>query len=116
MKYRKGEKVICRNVPGIVVSYDESLDYYKVREIKTGSIMPFVNCHEIKPEPREEIAPPIKVVPEIYTALENIVGVEEASKILMISPGTVKNMCAQGRLECKKIGNTWVIDKTTLSK
>jgi excisionase family DNA binding protein len=48
--------------------------------------------------------------------LDNIIGVEEAAKILNLSPGTVKNMCAQGKIACKKIGKTWVIDKTKLSK
>jgi excisionase family DNA binding protein len=46
--------------------------------------------------------------------LENIIGVEEAANILRLSPGTIKNMCADGKLECKKIGKTWVLDKTNL--
>jgi excisionase family DNA binding protein len=49
-------------------------------------------------------------------SLDNIIGVEEAAKILGLSPGTVKNMCAAGKLECKKIGKTWIIDKTELLK
>jgi excisionase family DNA binding protein len=46
--------------------------------------------------------------------LNNIIGVEEAARILGLSPGTVKNMCAEGKLECKKIGKTWVLYKTKL--
>jgi hypothetical protein len=46
--------------------------------------------------------------------LNNIIGVEEAARILALSPGTVKNMCAVGKLECKKIGKTWVLDKNNL--
>jgi excisionase family DNA binding protein len=46
--------------------------------------------------------------------LNNIIGVEEAARILGLSPGTVKNMCAEGKLECKKIGKTWVLDKNNL--
>ncbi|MBO0961431.1 helix-turn-helix domain-containing protein [Neobacillus sp. MM2021_6] len=46
--------------------------------------------------------------------LDNIIGVEEAAEILGLSPGTVKNMCAAGKLESKKIGKTWVLDKTNL--
>lgn len=46
--------------------------------------------------------------------LENIVGVEEAATILGLSPGTIKNMCAAGKLTAKKIGKTWILDKTKL--
>jgi DNA-directed RNA polymerase specialized sigma24 family protein len=48
--------------------------------------------------------------------LENVIGVEEAATILDKSAGYVKNLCARGKLECKKIGKTWIIDKTRLSK
>jgi len=48
--------------------------------------------------------------------LSNIVGVEEAAKILGLSPGTVKNKCAAGELPAKKIGKTWVLDKTMITK
>jgi len=48
--------------------------------------------------------------------LENIIGVEDAAKILGLSPGTIKNKCASGEIEAKKIGKTWVIDKTKLIK
>jgi len=48
--------------------------------------------------------------------LSNIIGVEEAAKILGLSPGTVKNKCAAGELPAKKIGKTWVLDKTMITK
>jgi hypothetical protein len=102
MGYKKGDTVICRNVPGIIVSYDKTLDYYKVREIKTGSIMPFVNSREIKFQSTEEILPN-----EVFsTILENVIGVEEAAVTLNLSPGTVKNKCAAGEITAKKIGKT----------
>mgnify|MGYP001065299835 CR=1 FL=1 len=44
--------------------------------------------------------------------LENIIGVEEASQIWGLSPGYIKNLCAEGKIIAKKIGKTWVIDKT----
>lgn len=50
----------------------------------------------------------------ITIMLENIIGVEEAAKILNLSPGTVKNKCAAGELPAKKIGKTWVLDKKIL--
>lgn len=46
--------------------------------------------------------------------LDNIIGVEEASKILKRSAGTIKNMCAAKKLPCKKIGKTWILDKSQL--
>lgn len=48
--------------------------------------------------------------------LENIIGVDEAAEILGLSPGTVKNYCAQGKIKAKKIGKTWVMDKTKLEE
>jgi hypothetical protein len=43
--------------------------------------------------------------------LDNIIGVEEASELWGLSAGYIKNLCAEGRIIAKKIGNTWVIDK-----
>lgn len=44
--------------------------------------------------------------------LDNVMGVVEAAKEWEYdSPGTVKNLCATGKVIAKKIGNTWVIDK-----
>ncbi|PGD63010.1 helix-turn-helix domain-containing protein [Bacillus wiedmannii] len=48
------------------------------------------------------------------TFLHNVIGVHEAATILNSSPGHVKNLCAQGKIVAKKIGNTWVIDKSRL--
>lgn len=47
-----------------------------------------------------------------FQALDNICGVEEASKMWGLKPGYIKNLCANGKIISKKIGNTWVIDKT----
>lgn len=43
--------------------------------------------------------------------LESIMGVEEASELWNLSPGYIKNICASGKVNAKKIGKTWVIDK-----
>ncbi|MGO4952050.1 hypothetical protein [Paenibacillus sp. DRB1-1] len=44
--------------------------------------------------------------------LDNVMGAVEAAKEWDYdSPGTVKNLCATGKVIAKKIGNTWVIDK-----
>lgn len=45
------------------------------------------------------------------SALDNIMGVQEAAKIWGLSPGYIKNLCAEGKIKAKKIGTTWVIDK-----
>lgn len=46
--------------------------------------------------------------------LHNVIGVHEAATILNVSPGHVKNLCAEGKIVAKKIGKTWVIDKSRL--
>lgn len=43
--------------------------------------------------------------------LDNIMGAEEASKLWGLSPSYIKDLCAKGSIQCKKIGKTWVIDK-----
>lgn len=43
--------------------------------------------------------------------LSNVIGVEEASELWNLSAGYIKNLCAEGKIICKKIGKTWVIDK-----
>jgi hypothetical protein len=40
-----------------------------------------------------------------------IMGVEEAAKKWGYAPGTIKNMCAEGKIQAKKIGKTWVISR-----
>lgn len=44
--------------------------------------------------------------------LDNLIGVEKAAELWQLSPGYIKNLCAAGKLEAVKIGNTWVIDKS----
>lgn len=46
--------------------------------------------------------------------LHNVIDVHEAASILNVSPGHIKNLCAQGKIVAKKIGNTWVIDRSRL--
>jgi len=48
--------------------------------------------------------------------LSNLIGVEDAAKILGLSPGTVKNKCAAGELPAVKIGKTWILDRTKLKQ
>jgi Helix-turn-helix domain len=43
--------------------------------------------------------------------LDQIMGVDEASKLWGYSPGYIKNLCAEEKVEAKKIGKTWVISK-----
>ncbi|MDY8166171.1 helix-turn-helix domain-containing protein [Bacillus thuringiensis] len=46
----------------------------------------------------------------------NVIGVNKAALLLNLSPGHVKNLCAQGKIAAKKIGKTWVIDKSRLNE
>ncbi|MCC2361684.1 helix-turn-helix domain-containing protein [Bacillus cereus] len=46
--------------------------------------------------------------------LYNVIGVNEAASILNVSPGYVKNLCTEGKIVAKKIGKTWVIDRSRL--
>ncbi|MCR6846258.1 helix-turn-helix domain-containing protein [Bacillus sp. IBL03825] len=48
------------------------------------------------------------------TFAHNTIGVHEAASILNVSPGHVKNLCAEGKIVAKKIGKTWVIDRLRL--
>ncbi|HDR3902516.1 MULTISPECIES: helix-turn-helix domain-containing protein [Bacillus] len=50
----------------------------------------------------------------MITFFYNVIGVHEAASILNVSPGHIKNLCAQGKIVAKKIGKTWVIDKSRL--
>lgn len=43
--------------------------------------------------------------------LENIIGVKEAAELWGLEASYVKNLCAQGKVKAKKVGNTWIIDK-----
>lgn len=55
---------------------------------------------------------PINSLKELSKPLENIMGVDEAATLWNLSAGTIKNYCAEGRILGKKIGKTWIIDKT----
>ncbi|AFU16942.1 Prophage LambdaBa04, DNA binding protein (plasmid) [Bacillus thuringiensis MC28] len=46
-----------------------------------------------------------------YAALDNVIGVNDAHLISNLSPGHIKNLCAAGAIESKKIGGTWVINR-----
>ena len=41
--------------------------------------------------------------------LESVIGVNEASELWGLTPGTVKNYCAEGTIISKKIGKQWII-------
>jgi excisionase family DNA binding protein len=43
--------------------------------------------------------------------LIQIMGVDEASKYWNLSPGYIKNLCAEGKIQARKIGKTWIISK-----
>jgi len=43
--------------------------------------------------------------------LDNLISADKAAEMWKLSPGTVKNMCADGKVDAVKVGNVWVIDK-----
>lgn len=43
--------------------------------------------------------------------LDKVMGVNEAAELWSLSPGTVKNLCAAGKVIARKIDNRWIIDK-----
>lgn len=47
--------------------------------------------------------------------LDNIIGTKEAAEILCLSPDHVKLLCREGKIKAKRIGLTWIIDKTSLT-
>lgn len=44
--------------------------------------------------------------------LDKVIGAEEASQLWGLSSSYIKDLCAKGKIKCKKIGKTWVIDKS----
>ncbi|PDY47458.1 helix-turn-helix domain-containing protein [Bacillus pseudomycoides] len=50
-----------------------------------------------------------------YDSLADVMGVEEAAEQWNLSPGYIKNLCAARKVKAKKIGNTWVIQKSQKS-
>jgi hypothetical protein len=43
--------------------------------------------------------------------LDLVMGVEEASAVWDLSPGRIKNICAEGKVPAKKVGRTWIVSK-----
>ena len=43
--------------------------------------------------------------------LDYLASASEMSEIWNLSPGYIKNLCAKNKIKCKKISNTWIIDK-----
>lgn len=43
--------------------------------------------------------------------LDQVMGVDEASELWSLSPGYIKNLCAEEKLEARKIGKTWILSK-----
>lgn len=62
----------------------------------------------------DEINKEVKTYEEVVKSLtlDMVMGVEEASEQWGLSSGYIKNLCAEGKIHCKKIGKTWIIDKS----
>ncbi|MRS25882.1 helix-turn-helix domain-containing protein [Bacillus sp. RIT694] len=62
----------------------------------------------------DEINQEVQEIGDLFNTFDVVIGVEEASSILNLSSGTIKNMCAAGKIPAKKIGKTWILDKNLL--
>ena len=45
------------------------------------------------------------------SVLDNIMGVNEAAEKWKLKPGSIKNLCAAGKVLARKIDNRWILDK-----
>ncbi|MEC2974079.1 helix-turn-helix domain-containing protein [Bacillus cereus] len=70
----------------------------------------FSKANEIKRR-IDEINKEIQTHNEVFNSIDMVMGVEEASELWDLSSGYIKNLCAEGKILCKKIGKTWIIDK-----
>lgn len=64
---------------------------------------------------QEEIKNEIQEIEDRFEAIDSVMGVEEASEFWNLSAGYIKNLCSEGKIKAKKVGKTWVIDKTQLN-
>jgi len=47
--------------------------------------------------------------------LDQIMDVSEASQLWNLKPGYIKNLCAEGKINARKVGRDWIIDKNQQS-
>lgn len=47
--------------------------------------------------------------------LDQIMGVNDAATLWDLKPGSIKNLCASGKVKAIKIEGRWIIDKNQLS-
>ncbi|PGR79742.1 DNA-binding protein [Priestia megaterium] len=52
----------------------------------------------------------INFISEDYP-LNQVIGVEKAAELWGLKAGYIKNLCAAGKIECKKVSNTWIVSK-----
>ncbi|OKP95410.1 helix-turn-helix domain-containing protein [Paenibacillus sp. P46E] len=74
-----------------------------------GEIMADLNLEEFTNDPLGS-----EYLHSFYTqqnALNEVMGVEEAAELWGLSPGRIKNICAEGKIQARKIGKTWIITK-----
>lgn len=51
-----------------------------------------------------------------YTERMDIYTTAQAAKILKLKPVTIRQYCADGRIDCSKFGRDWVITEESLEK
>ncbi|HDR6245317.1 TPA: helix-turn-helix domain-containing protein [Bacillus cereus] len=126
----KQQKIFTNNTDFymLVGKYTSILSYHKTLESATVALKSLPGFNSKWPSvwilaPGETFLEPyINIIPEensntsyaSFTSLKNIIGVEEATKILGRSSQTIKNMCVAGKLPAKQIEGKWILDKTML--
>lgn len=45
------------------------------------------------------------------SVLDKVMGVNEAALLWDLKPGTIKNLCAAGKVSARKIDNRWILVK-----
>ena len=117
MQLTKLEKAVALSIIFNAIDNKELIGHVSKEKI-SEVVEVFVELEETTPEKEKETH--INVINKLIDCLlndsdlYNVIGVNEAASILNVSPGHIKNLCAQGKIVAKKIGNTWVIDRSGL--
>lgn len=117
MQLTKLEKAVALSIVFNAIDNKELIGHVSKEKV-SDVVEVFEELKETTPEKEKETH--INVINKLIDCLlnddnlYNVIGVNEAASILNVTPGHIKNLCAQGKVVSKKIGNTWVIDKSGL--
>jgi len=90
-------------------SREYMLSWEVVTHIDQYATVDMVELMELEQNTCDWENPKVKMFKQ--NAIENIMSVEEAAVAWGLAAGTVKNYCAQGKVQARKIGRDWAIEK-----